>query len=533
MNKMKGKTIAVVGSVLSLLTVIWTPTRAIHAHASEREPPSDVSAGRYEKLKMTADTAPEAITGTATTGAAIGIPQIKIKASTKDYEEKEIELEWEETPDAVRYEIDHKDNGEWQAIGYEEGERATITIPGYASAHTYQICAYDADDILIGRSASVELVLPKKIQKTGTTSLSTSRVRVYWHGAKGANAYKVYQKKPGGSYSHIRTTKKTYARLNVSEDKKYRFKIIPIYKSGLGTIQSASAEIVLNNSDPVSLGHQRYSYAEMLNDIKSMQKKYSEYLSYEAIGRSVQGRKIYDVILGDPDAEDSLLVVCSLHAREYVTTATCMKQLEYYLKNYNRTIDGKKPSDLFRKCCVHYVMMADPDGVRISQTRNSTWKGNAHGVNLNRNFSHGFISDGSVSGNTYSGKHANSEPETRAIVSITKELKKKHKRTAVVNYHAMGNIVFGGYHGRNSQLKNRIDKMYRTARSTTGYADSSSYSASSDGNYRSYLNYIVKIPSITLEVGSASCPVPQYHYPSIYERNKLVVLREAALVSGS
>ena len=60
---------------------------------------------------------------------------------------------------------------------------------------------------------------------------------------------------------------------------------------------------------------------------------------------SVQGRAIYDFAIGNPDAEESLLVVSTLHAREYICSAVLMKELEYYLENYNGTIGGVKPAN--------------------------------------------------------------------------------------------------------------------------------------------------------------------------------------------
>lgn len=44
-----------------------------------------------------------------------------------------------------------------------------------------------------------------------------------------------------------------------------------------------------------------------------------------------------------------------------------MAQIEYYLKNYYRSISGTVPVNVFEKIAVHYVSMANPDGVTISQ----------------------------------------------------------------------------------------------------------------------------------------------------------------------
>lgn len=209
-----------------------------------------------------------------------------------------------------------------------------------------------------------------------------------------------------------------------------------------------------------------------------------------------------------------------------------MKQLEYYLLNYNKTVDGKKLSDIFSNCNVHYIMMANPDGVIISQTNKARWKGNANGVNLNRNFPYAFKRDGSPKDGSYSGKKAASESETQAIVSLTKKLNKT-QTLAVVSYHAMGQIVFGDYGGKNQKLRSDITNMYKIARNTTGYSSAANYGGTSNGNYREYLTYKMKVPSVTIEVGSVSCPVPKYQYASAFNRNKLLILREAAWLENN
>ena len=37
-------------------------------------------------------------------------------------------------------------------------------------------------------------------------------------------------------------------------------------------------------------------------------------------------------------------------------------QMEYYLQNYNKEIDGKKEKDILEKIAIHYIPMANPDG---------------------------------------------------------------------------------------------------------------------------------------------------------------------------
>ena len=124
----------------------------------------------------------------------------------------------------------------------------------------------------------------------------------------------------------------------------------------------------------------------MKKDIKELESMYSNYCEVTVIGKSVQGRNIYDVAIGNPDADQSLLVVSTLHAREYICSAVMMKEIEYYLENYNGSIGNMTPTNTLKNMQIHYIVMANPDGVTISQTKHATWKSNGRGVDLNRNF---------------------------------------------------------------------------------------------------------------------------------------------------
>ena len=460
------------------------------------------------------------------------IVPIPVAVKRTDFEEKRITLSWELLQDVSNYTVMCKTESGWETAEQTGDNQAVISLDCLGEVQIYKLCAYDGDGVLKGESNEFEILIPDKPGKLYTTSLSNTKVEIYWDAAEGATAYQVYVKKGKEGYKLSKTVDEPELRFTVKEKENYHFRIVPFFESQIGKIEGKAAETEFKNQEFVSLARQKYSYQQMSSDIKALCKKYSEYVSYETIGKSEQGRYLYDVILGNPEAENTILVVSTLHGREYIATAVCMKQLEFYLQNYNKTVDGKKLSDVFDDCNVHYIMMANPDGVTISQTKNAKWKGNANGVNLNRNFPYRFRKEGNVRDNSYSGKKAESESETKAIVALTKKLKKT-QRLAVVNYHAMGNIVFGDYGGKKASLKKDIKKMYQIARSTTGYADASGYGGKSYGNYREYLSYKLEVPSITLEMGSVPCPVPQYQYASAFGRNKLLVLREAKWLGGN
>jgi len=117
------------------------------------------------------------------------------------------------------------------------------------------------------------------------------------------------------------------------------------------------------------------------------------------VGHSVQGRRIVAYEVGDPAAARKVLVVGCLHGNECAGIAVV---------NRLRRLGPLEGVDLW------LVPDANPDGHR-ARTR-----GNAHGVDLNRNFPHRWKR---LRGLFYSGPRPASEPETRALMGLIRQVR--------------------------------------------------------------------------------------------------------------
>ena len=118
----------------------------------------------------------------------------------------------------------------------------------------------------------------------------------------------------------------------------------------------------------------------------------------ERIGRSVLGRPIMLVRVGDPAAPRKVLVVGCIHGDEGAGRAVVNRLRE----------EAAAPPG------VELLLVRDlnPDG-RAHRTRQ-----NAHGVDLNRNSSQGWRNLGPPGSRYYAGPRPFSEPETRAIRAL-------------------------------------------------------------------------------------------------------------------
>lgn len=442
--------------------------------------------------------------------------------------EKQVLLKWNASKFAQKYFVYRKvKGGSYKKL--EETEKTSFRDMGISGGkwYYYKIRAVNENG-LKGKAKSVKVApIPYVVKGIHTTGESEKKVLLEWNPSKFAQKYLVYRKVGDGAYKKLTETKRTAFRdKGVARGKRYSYKIIAVNENGG---KGRKGTCVFHTVQAVNVAGQKYSYTQMEKDMKELTAMYSNYCRMTSIGKSAQGRALYDFAIGNPKAKKSLLVVCTLHAREYICSVVAMQQIEYYLRNYNKKIGGIKPKTSFSNMQIHYIVMANPDGTMISQTRNSRWKSNVNGVDLNRNFpAKRFKVGGNKGQEGYSGPYALSEPESRAIANFTKKLKRKQALVGVVNYHAMGQIVFGSC--KSKAVSKDTSRMYNIARSLTGYSSSAGYKAAtppSGGGYREYVMYYVKAPSITIEMGTTTAPCSYWDYASAYRKNQYVVLKIA------
>jgi protein MpaA len=131
------------------------------------------------------------------------------------------------------------------------------------------------------------------------------------------------------------------------------------------------------------------------------------------VGHSVQGRRIVAYELGDPAAARKVLVVGCIHGNECAGIAVVDRL---------RRLGPLEGVDLW------LVPDANPDGRAIGT------RGNARGVDLNRNFPHRWRRLG---GTFYSGPRPASEPETRALMRLIRRV----RPTVTIWFHQHLNMV--------------------------------------------------------------------------------------------
>jgi hypothetical protein len=120
-------------------------------------------------------------------------------------------------------------------------------------------------------------------------------------------------------------------------------------------------------------------------------------------GHSVDGRRLVAVRIGDPNAERTGLVVGSMHGNE-----TEGHEIVHILRRRYRHARGVN---------LWVVRTVNPDGVAADTRKN------AHGVDLNRNFSYRWQGGVPRSSGYYPGPRSFSEPESRAVRRLVERIR--------------------------------------------------------------------------------------------------------------
>ena len=305
-----------------------------------------------------------------------------------------------------------------------------------------------------------------------------------------------------------------------------------------------SQQDLIMNSTP-----SKYSYDNMVEDINRLQNKHGEKIQVKKLCDTIDGRSVYDIIIGDPQGENQVLIFGAMHAREYITTQIVMRQLcdcIDTLNGHSGEYNGISTMELLQDMTIHFVPMSNPDGVTISQfglskinnetIRNNLsamsngnyeqWKANAAGVDLNRNFDAGwqeFVGSSAPSSDRYKGSFPGSEPEAAALINLVNN--NNIKRT--ISYHTCGALIYWYYKQQGNVLA-QSEVFAKRISNTTGYPLDSDYTAVDAAGFKDWAVYKMGIPSLTIEVGDESGdwvdnPVPIKYLSGIWSHNKDVV----------
>jgi hypothetical protein len=166
-----------------------------------------------------------------------------------------------------------------------------------------------------------------------------------------------------------------------------------------------------------------HDYSEIMLWYEELSERYSNLVTYEVIGESVEGRPMPALHITDrASSEDKKKIYfqCQTHAREWITGAVCMFIVDHLLSQYGHS---ERVTNLLERLEFLVVPFVNPDGYEYTWTTDRLWRknraviggSNCMGVDLNRNYDEHWAEGGSSDNpcsDTYHGPSPFSEPET-------------------------------------------------------------------------------------------------------------------------
>lgn len=293
-----------------------------------------------------------------------------------------------------------------------------------------------------------------------------------------------------------------------------------------------------------------YTYQQMETDLLSLPDIYGTLIQVDSLGETVDGRQVYHIAIGNDTAPKKIFINAGIHAREYLTSHLVMNQLVAFLKHVRSEdrYQGYTYQQLLENVQIHVVPMVNPDGITISQlgldgiqkdeikqkireiakqdgataegyylTR---WKANANGVDLNRNFDalwNQYQGAGHPSSDKYKGTAVGCEVESAAMIALTQQ--EQFVRT--ISYHTQGSVIYW-YFAQEGELYETTLRFGERISRLTGYPMDANYEYLDPAGYKDWAICERNIPSLTIEIGKETSPVPFEQYTDIWKRNQYV-----------
>lgn len=234
-------------------------------------------------------------------------------------------------------------------------------------------------------------------------------------------------------------------------------------------IDEQERSMVRNKDSSKNILFKYARYSEVLSFIEDTVSANTDLASAYTAGTTVQNRQLRVIKLKAPSVstDQAIWIDCGIHAREWVTPATCVYIIDQLIKEFRNNEAG----NLLSKYEVHVIPLLNPDGYEYSHTTYRLWRKNRSsntpstciGTDLNRNFPYQWRTGGSSTdpcSDTHAGKTAGSELETQALISAITA--KKGSWAAYISIHSYGNwwlLPYGNsYTVRPSNYNDMMDK---------------------------------------------------------------------------
>lgn len=281
-----------------------------------------------------------------------------------------------------------------------------------------------------------------------------------------------------------------------------------------------------------------YTYDEMQEDIYELAELYPQLISVYSLGKSAEGRDMTAFNLGN--GEKKIIMCGGMHAREYIASIFLMYIADRYSYGYvmDEYLDGYSIREALDKATFIFIPMMNPDGTNIVQNGFeaslnpdavaampitewggdhpwSSWKANARGVDLNKNYPINWgPTQSQPSSAGYSGPYENSEPETQVMV----ELVNNTDFEILASFHSQGQVIYWMDDICNQNLAPKFSPYINRICYETGFEKMpSTYSRGNSGFLTDYVRCTKEKMAMTIELCEyiGDYPYPEWDFNSV------------------
>ncbi|HCR44671.1 MAG TPA: peptidase M14 [Ruminococcaceae bacterium] len=292
-----------------------------------------------------------------------------------------------------------------------------------------------------------------------------------------------------------------------------------------------------------------YTYSIMMRNISGLKARYP-FLQIGTAGYSVLGKTLFYIKMGA--GPHHVFYNAAHHALEWITSTVLMKFTEEYLRAraFGKQLKGQDLSGLWSKTIIYIVPMVNPDGVDLvidglsssnpyysslirwnngSTDFSHNWEANIRGVDINHNYDAAWEESKEAAealgitgpGPTrYSGPYPVSEPETKAMVRLTRN----SGCSLALAYHSQGEVIYRDFMDMAPPQAKTIGLRLSEI---SGYALEKASGISSYAGYKDWFTKEFRRPGYTVEVGRGVNPLPISQLAHIYNDNTGMLLYAA------
>lgn len=283
--------------------------------------------------------------------------------------------------------------------------------------------------------------------------------------------------------------------------------------------------------------NEKFTYLNYKHQVNFLARKFPS-LTLADCGKSLLGKTIYGFVIGE--GRENILYVGGTHGLEWITSLLLLRFSERLARAYENkdSIRGFDVADILKKKKLIIIPELNPDGIEIAlvgaegcgkyKNQNieicngdfSYWSANARGVDINHNFNADWYSlrkkeqKNGISGPSprrYGGKYPESEPETKAVTRICRNV----DIGLLMTFHSQGEEIYYDYGNNTPEKSLYIAKMLA---SVTDYTLVKNEGLASSGGLKDWFIEEFGRPAFTVEVGKGKNPLPISDFDDIYER---------------